>query len=158
MQCNGVNCKSLYKSNIWSSTNVFSAQDGDSDSEEAHPQQQNRTRQKKFVKNFKQLPSEEVVLQREWKPTQNLPPQKNWKRIMENCSRVLLRSDVWHPAARPSLCHGKLHCISLQCLWLCHPGKNIITMLFCLNYIFKSMLWQLFFSPIVVTAVQLPFQ
>ena len=39
---------------------------GDSDSEEAvHPQQQNRTRQKKFVKNFKQLPSEEVVLQRE---------------------------------------------------------------------------------------------
>ena len=46
-------------------TNVFSAEDGDSDSEEAHPQQQNRTRQKKFVKNFKQLPSEEVVLQSE---------------------------------------------------------------------------------------------
>ena len=45
--------------------NIFSAQDGDSDSEEAHPQQQNRTRQKKFVKNFKQLPSEEVVLQSE---------------------------------------------------------------------------------------------
>jgi len=41
------------------------AQEGDSDSEEVvHPQQQNRTRQKKFVKNFKQLPSEEVVLQR----------------------------------------------------------------------------------------------
>ena len=32
-----------------------------------HPQQQNRTRQKKFVKNFKQLPSEEVVLQREYR-------------------------------------------------------------------------------------------
>ena len=48
-------------------SNAAAAQDGDSDSEEAHPQQQNRTRQKKFVKNFKQLPSEEVVLQSKWK-------------------------------------------------------------------------------------------
>ena len=53
--------------NISDDNNDVAAQDGDSDSDEAHPQQQNRTRQKKFVKNFKQLPSEEVVLQSECK-------------------------------------------------------------------------------------------
>ena len=41
--------------------------DDDYDSDPAHPQQQNRTRQKKFIKNFKHLPSEEIVLQREFK-------------------------------------------------------------------------------------------
>ena len=37
---------------------------GDSDSDLAHPQQQTRNRQKKFIKNFKQLPSKEIVLER----------------------------------------------------------------------------------------------
>jgi hypothetical protein len=39
-------------------------QDGESDTEVSL--RLNRTRQKKFVKNFKQLPSEELVLQREY--------------------------------------------------------------------------------------------
>jgi len=38
-------------------------QEGESDTDVS--QLLNRTRQKKFVKNFKQLPSEELVLQRE---------------------------------------------------------------------------------------------
>ena len=41
---------------------MFCFQCGDSDSDMAlHPDQQNRTRQKKFVKNFKGLPVEETV-------------------------------------------------------------------------------------------------
>ena len=49
--------------------------------------------------------------------------QKN--RFMDNFFwRVLLRSDVRHPVARPPLCHRKLHRLSLQCLWLCHQGKH----------------------------------
>ena len=67
---------------------MCAAEEGDSDSEEVvHPQQQNRTRQKKFVKNFKQLPSEEVVLQREYQT------KRNDKRGETNV-RVLLRPDV----------------------------------------------------------------
>ncbi len=38
---------------------------GDSDSDPAPLQQPNRSRQKKFMKNFSQLPTEEVVLQSE---------------------------------------------------------------------------------------------
>ena len=97
-------------------TNVFPAEDGDSDSEEAHPQQQNRTRQKKFVKNFKQLPSEEVVLQSE-----SNQPKKKEKIFF---SRVFLRTHVRHPTARPPLCHRELHRLPLQRLWLCHQGKH----------------------------------
>ena len=49
--------------------------------------------------------------------------QKN--RFMDNFFwRVLLRSDVRHPVARPPLCHRKLHRLSLQCIWLCHQGKH----------------------------------
>ena len=58
------------------------ARDQDSDSEEAvHPHQKNRTRQKKFVKNFKQLPSEEVVLQRK---SSFLPPHQYGQDIVQN--------------------------------------------------------------------------
>ena len=38
--------------------------DQDSESDVVHPDQQNRTRQKKFVKNFKGLPIEETVHKR----------------------------------------------------------------------------------------------
>ena len=96
---------------------LCAAQEGDSDSEEVvHPQQQNRTRQKKFVKNFKQLPSEEVVLQREYRT------KRNDKRGETN-ARVLLRPDVGHSTTRPPLCHWKLHRLPLKRLWLCHQSN-----------------------------------
>ena len=41
--------------------------DPESDSDIVHPDQQNRTRQKKFVKNFKGLPIEETVHKRKFK-------------------------------------------------------------------------------------------
>ena len=106
----------------WSS--LCAAQEGDSDSEEVvHPQQQNRTRQKKFVKNFKQLPSEEVVLQREYRT------KRNDKRGETNV-RVLLRPDVGHSATRTPLCHWKLHRLPLKRLWLCHQSNWFIIILF----------------------------
>ena len=39
-------------------------------------------------------------------------------------SRILLRPDVWHPAARSPLCHRELHCLPLKCLWLRHKGNH----------------------------------
>ena len=46
------------------SNTTLAEPDPDSDTEMAHPDQQNRTRQKKFVKNFKGLPLEETVHKR----------------------------------------------------------------------------------------------
>ena len=52
-----INSKTLHRKSM-------EYKDGDSDSDLAHPQQQTRNRQKKFIKNFKQLPSKEIVLER----------------------------------------------------------------------------------------------
>ena len=50
-----------------SASNPTLAEPGqDSDSDIAHPDQQNRSRQKKFVKNFKGLPIEETVHKRKY--------------------------------------------------------------------------------------------
>ena len=62
--------------------------DPESDSDMVHPDQQNRTRQKKFVKNFKGLPIEETVHKRKFKLSDKLKDKKgsidSIRRIFQN--------------------------------------------------------------------------
>ena len=58
--------KDIYSSKSETEHKTIGGNDGDYDSDPAHPQHQNRNREKKFIKNFKHLPSEEIVLRREF--------------------------------------------------------------------------------------------
>ena len=90
---------------------------GDSDSDAVPlPQQQNYIH-KKFLKNFNNLPYQEIILERKTrKITRKYELRFDW--------RLFMCSGRRYSFARSPLCDWELSCISFECFWLHYKSKR----------------------------------